>query len=72
VDGRYYPWGDHFDPSFCLISTSHRGGLLPTVVDSFPVDESVYGARAALRSNNDSEDREVALTFRLVRSVPPK
>jgi len=45
VDGRFYPWGDHIDPSWCCYRDSHRGRLLPAVVDSFPTDVSVYGVR---------------------------
>jgi len=45
VDGRLYPWGDHCDPSWCCIADSHRGGRLPAVVDSFPVDTSPCGVR---------------------------
>jgi serine/threonine-protein kinase len=45
VDGRTYPWGDVLDPSWCCIRDSHAGRPRPAVVDSFQVDESVYGAR---------------------------
>ncbi len=45
VDGRWYPWGDNHDPSWCCMTESHRGQRLPAVVDSFPVDVSPCGAR---------------------------
>jgi formylglycine-generating enzyme required for sulfatase activity len=45
VDGRFFPWGDGFDPSWACGRDSHRGRALPQVVDSFPVDVSVYGVR---------------------------
>lgn len=45
VDGRWFPWGDHLDPSWCCIRSSHRGRRLPTVVDSYPVDVSPFGVR---------------------------
>ena len=45
VDGRFYPWGDGFDPSWSCMLDSHSGRPLPAVVDTFPVDESVYGVR---------------------------
>jgi eukaryotic-like serine/threonine-protein kinase len=45
VDGRRFPWGDRFDPSWCCMADSHAGRWLPTVVDSFPLDESPYGIR---------------------------
>ena len=44
-DGRLHPWCDGFDPSWCCVRASHPGRPLPTVVDSYPVDESVYGVR---------------------------
>jgi serine/threonine-protein kinase len=45
ADGRFHPWGDGFDPSWCCMRASHPGRLLPAVVDSYPVDTSVYGVR---------------------------
>lgn len=43
VDGRHFPWGDHFDPSWCSNRRSRPVGLY--AVDALPVDESVYGVR---------------------------
>ncbi|MCB9688091.1 MAG: SUMF1/EgtB/PvdO family nonheme iron enzyme [Alphaproteobacteria bacterium] len=45
VDGRHYPWGDFLDPSWACIRTSHPDRPLPSVVDSYPLDVSVYGVR---------------------------
>lgn len=45
VDGRYFPWGDGFDPSWASMRRSHRGRMLPTAVGAYPVDESPYGVR---------------------------
>jgi serine/threonine-protein kinase len=45
VDGRAHPWGDGFDPSWCNMRDSRPGKPFPAPVDSFPVDESVYGVR---------------------------
>lgn len=45
VDGRRFPWGDRFDPSWACTRDSNAGRGLPRDVDTFPVDESVYGAR---------------------------
>ncbi|HCH62470.1 MAG TPA: protein kinase, partial [Deltaproteobacteria bacterium] len=45
VDGRFYPWGDGFDPSWASMRRSHPGRVLPTAVSAFPVDESPYGIR---------------------------
>jgi serine/threonine-protein kinase len=43
VDGRLYPWGNHFDASFCNMRESSRGKPMPVPVGSFPVDRSPYG-----------------------------
>jgi len=45
VDARPYPWGHFFDPSRACTRLSHAGHPLPADVDSFPVDESIYGVR---------------------------
>ena len=45
VDGRLYPWGDGFDPSWSCMRESHADRYLPALVDSYPTDESVYGVR---------------------------
>ncbi len=43
VDGRAFPWGDAFDPSFCQMRDSSAGLPALRPVGSSPVDESVYG-----------------------------
>jgi serine/threonine-protein kinase len=45
VDGRIFPWGDAFDPSWCCMRDSHAGKPRPAPVSGFPHDESVYGVR---------------------------
>jgi eukaryotic-like serine/threonine-protein kinase len=45
VDGRFHPWGDWLDPSWCCMRDSHPAQPLPAVIDSFPVDTSPYGIR---------------------------
>ena len=45
VDGRFFPWGDVLDPSWACVRDAHQDRPLPAVVDSFPLDESVYGVR---------------------------
>ena len=45
VDGRFYPWGDRFDPTFCLMRDSRPFVVQPEPAGTFPVDESSYGAR---------------------------
>jgi serine/threonine-protein kinase len=53
VDGRFFPWGDTLDPSFCCMYESHRSHPLPQVIDTFPIDESVYGLRGMGGSMRD-------------------
>jgi serine/threonine-protein kinase len=45
VDGRLYPWGDHFDPSWTTMRDSHAGKPRSAEVRACPEDESVYGVR---------------------------
>jgi serine/threonine-protein kinase len=44
VDGRYYPWGDHFDNSWTCIRDSHQQRPMPEPIGSRPKDVSIYGA----------------------------
>ena len=43
TDGRAHPWGDHFDPTFCLMRSSRP--FIPQVepVGTFTTDASPYG-----------------------------
>lgn len=43
VDGRRFPWGPHFDASWCNVREARAGRALPARVGAFPVDESPYG-----------------------------
>ena len=45
TDGRLYPWGNLFDPTFCKHRDARREGIFPEPVGSFPLDESPYGVR---------------------------
>ena len=45
TDGRFHPWGDFFDASWCAARGSFAKRPLPRVVDSHQVDESPYGVR---------------------------
>ncbi len=45
VDGRLFPWGNHFDPAFCKMAESRPGMAQPEVMGTFPLDESPYGVR---------------------------
>ncbi len=43
VDGRVYPWGSHFDPSFCRMRDSNADKPLPAAVGTYDSDNSPYG-----------------------------
>jgi serine/threonine-protein kinase len=43
VDGRVHPWGDHFDPTFCLMQASRPHVPQCEPVETFPTDRSPYG-----------------------------
>jgi|GEM_PF-869274 len=46
VDGRFFPWGDHFDPTFCKMKQSRDVPYPePEPVGAFDTDTSPYGAR---------------------------
>ena len=46
VDGRFFPWGDHFDPTFCKMKTSRDAPYpQPEEVGAFATDRSPYGMR---------------------------
>jgi hypothetical protein len=45
VDGRVYPWGDRFDPTFCKMRDSRSYTQQPEPNGTFPTDESPYGVR---------------------------
>src|SRR6185503_18885638 len=43
TDGRRYPWGDHFDESFCKMRESRPGLPRPEPSGCMPFDVSPYG-----------------------------
>lgn len=43
VDGRFFPWGDEFDPLFCKMRSSRQGRRTPEVCGAFLTDRSPYG-----------------------------
>lgn len=45
VDGRYFPWGDTFDPSFCKMRDSRATPAMIEPVETFKTDCSPYGVR---------------------------
>lgn len=45
TDGRIFPWGDHFDATFCKMRDSRPGLPAAEPIGSFVWDVSPYGAR---------------------------
>ncbi len=45
VDGRRFPWGDRFDPTFCKMRDSRPFNHQPEPIGTFPSDASPYGVR---------------------------
>ncbi len=45
VDGRLFPWGDVFEPTYCNCRTSREDQVSLQPVGSFPQDSSPYGVR---------------------------
>ncbi|MEC7984752.1 MAG: SUMF1/EgtB/PvdO family nonheme iron enzyme [Myxococcota bacterium] len=44
VDGRAFPWGDFFNPTWCCMEMSQENKCIRSV-DQYPQDVSVYGVR---------------------------
>ena len=57
VDGRIYPWGDRFDPSWAHTVPSHRGDRaladVPGYAARYPADTSCYGVRGLAGNTRD-------------------
>ena len=53
ADGRLFPWGNHFDPTWACALSSHAGTPVPAGVDSYPIDESPYGLRGGGGNSRD-------------------
>ncbi len=45
VDGRWWPWGNHLDPAWCLFAESLSETDLQLDVHLWPTDRSPYGVR---------------------------
>ena len=45
VDGRVWPWGDGFEPTWACAAESHVGPVAAHGIHAFPMDESPYGVR---------------------------
>lgn len=52
TDGRLYPWGDHFDPTWARIRDSAKAPH-PVTVDEYPTDVSPYGVRGMAGTARD-------------------
>ena len=74
VDGRFFPWGDFLDPTWTNMARSHQSALAPSVVDTYPVDESPYGVRGLGGNIRDwcqdawSDDGPIIVNQRLIVS----
>lgn len=53
VDGRYFPWGNAFDPNWTRMLTSQSGEPSLVEVDAYPHDESPYGMRGGAGNVRD-------------------
>ena len=66
VDGRFFPWGDHFDPTFCKMKESRNAPYPePEPVGAFATDCSPYGVR-----DMAGGVREICITEHGGRRVP--
>ncbi len=45
VDGRFFPWGNSYDPSFACTSEGQQGRATRAEIGHYGLDESVYGVR---------------------------
>lgn len=45
TDGRVYPWGEHFDATFCKMRDSRQGLPIVEAIGNFEADVSPYGVR---------------------------
>ncbi|MCU0723641.1 MAG: SUMF1/EgtB/PvdO family nonheme iron enzyme, partial [Planctomycetes bacterium] len=52
-DGRIVAWGNEIDATFCNMNQSRPDAPRPRPVDSFPTDESPYGARGLTGNSRD-------------------
>ena len=52
-DGRFFPWGNHFDAGWACIIDSHSGDATRVSVQSYPEDESPYGIRGLAGNTRD-------------------
>jgi serine/threonine-protein kinase len=53
ADCRFFPWGNHFDATWCNSSLARRSGPAICAVGEFPTDESPYGVRDLAGNSSD-------------------
>ncbi|MCO4743449.1 MAG: SUMF1/EgtB/PvdO family nonheme iron enzyme [Proteobacteria bacterium] len=53
VDGRFHPWGDHFDSGFAAVRDAFDQRPHPVSIDAFPFDVSPYGVRGMAGNTAD-------------------
>ncbi|MCB9761823.1 MAG: SUMF1/EgtB/PvdO family nonheme iron enzyme [Alphaproteobacteria bacterium] len=53
VDGRRFPWGEHFDATWTCTREGHTGRALPATVDDHPLDVGPYGVLGMLGNAAD-------------------
>lgn len=76
VDGRFWPWGHHFEPAVVNMVTA-PGEPARASVHAFPDDESLYGVRGLagnvrdLCANAWSADGDLPAARLLPREAPP-
>ncbi|MCB9676740.1 MAG: SUMF1/EgtB/PvdO family nonheme iron enzyme [Alphaproteobacteria bacterium] len=54
VDGRWFPWGDHWDATRCLNKNGQRGTPVPAPVDTYPLDVGPTGVRGLAGNTNQA------------------
>ena len=79
VDGRPYPWGYHFDATFCCMRDSARGRSMPAPVGTFEADCSPYGVRdmagtvvewtSTLKSDTQDDAEDQGIPIRILEGA---
>jgi serine/threonine-protein kinase len=53
VDGRIFPFGNHFDETWGNVQGTYEEGMMPCRVEEFPADESPCGAKGMAGNSRD-------------------
>lgn len=79
ADGRLYPWGDFFDPTWACMMSSHVGEIVRVDVDAYPLDDSPYGMRGGAGNSHDycinpwgPEGRALHAGRLVIKAAPPE